>query len=164
MTKWQHTPKSVFRYIPILKQICDGAQTASFDPMFLGLSVETCTARLRDAANSLISGQTTHPSIDATKLASVWKSYKVINDGKLVHVVPRAEKKEEQSFIAVPLGEQIDVLAVVEAKDTDIVLAFALLLSRRFITGKVRILGQVKVDLSKFDVELVEELTGSIMI
>jgi hypothetical protein len=113
----------------------------SFDPQPIGVNSETAACRLRDAVRSLLTGMTTDPNIDPTLLAERYRHYMVTHDGTHVFVVPRAEKKTDSTSLSVDHAHDSDVLAVIQPTDVDVIRAFALLLGRRILQGKVLILG-----------------------
>ncbi len=140
--------RSVNRFVPILSRLCQAQEptAVSFTPSELGISVETAMARLRDAAHSLSTGLTTHPSINAETLSAVWPLYKVTSDGLDVVVSPR---KTEKGTPITPLSVRAadsyalraDAPGFVEA-----LTAFAVLLGQRVLQGQVVISGVIDED------------------
>lgn len=143
----RHSWKSVSRFIPVFVQLIDqhkrkGTATIMFNPSEMHLSVESAMSRLRDAAQSLLQGLTSHASIDAKELSVVWPLYKVISDGTNVQVVSRQTEQGEPLRLG---GSEnvLSVLRVEEAGFIELVSAFALLLGRRFLQGQVTIVGDL---------------------
>lgn len=167
MTQYRFTPKSVVRFVPIFKLLCEQPtpQTISFSPTSLAISTETALSRLRDAANALIRGQVSHPDIDAELLATKWPLFKVTTSGQgNILIVPKAEKQTTNQVVAEVLVDQpSDVLAVVKSEDESVIRAFALLLGRRFLSGRVQILGETTLDLSGHDVEIITTEQGTFL-
>lgn len=166
MTEFRFSEKSVRRYLPIIKQVLtlDPPHRITFDPAVLGLNTETASTRLRDAVNAIILGITPQAGINAEVLKSKWTLYKVTFDNREVVVLPKTEKNKTEDIVLAPqlAGEtHNDLLAVVKADDVDVIRAFATLLGRRVLTGKIKIVGPCN-DVIKtldvdFDVEIIEE-------
>lgn len=145
-TPYRYSEKSVLRYIMVIKDIAYHAVPTrlEFNPTPLGVGSETAACRLRDAVHSLCTGLTSHPSIDPTLLAERYRHYRVSHDGTKVFVVPKTEKKQSTSAqVEVSQPTTNDMLARVKSTDTAVLSAFALLLGRHFLEGRVEIVGEI---------------------
>src|SRR5882724_13313002 len=93
-TPYRYAEKSVSRYHGILRTIQGTAEPRRMEFTPQETNSETAVCRLRDAAHSLITGLTTHPSIDPTLLKERFRHYRVSHDGTKVFVIPKTEKKQ----------------------------------------------------------------------
>jgi hypothetical protein len=144
----QYTPKQVARFLPIIRTVLDqhrrsGVASVKFDPLELGINVNTGQARLRDAARSLLLGFVKHPTIDQETLKAVWPLYQVTSDG--VNVVVTSRNPEHQVEPQTTTDEVFNhvVLRTDEAGFVEELTALALLFGRRRIKGQVDIVGDL---------------------
>ncbi len=144
-TPYRYAEKSVMRYIDVLVRIQLNAIPLgiSFDPKSVGVNSETAACRLRDAVHSLCTGLTTHPSIDPTLLKERFRHYRVSHDGTKVFVIPKTEKKQSTTAQVEVSQVDGDLLARVQSTDTAALSAFALLLGRHLLQGRVEIVGEI---------------------
>src|SRR4051812_10336754 len=110
---YRYAEKSVWRYLTVLEVIQKAPVAKRFEFVPTLVNSETAACRLRDAAHSLITGLTSHPSIDPTLLAERFRHYRVSHDGTKVFVIPKTEKKQSTSPPLVDIVSQPadDVLA-----------------------------------------------------
>ncbi len=157
-TPYRYAEKSVFRYLSVLITIQDRPvpNRLEFTPM--ATNSETAACRLRDAAQSLITGLTSHPSIDPTLLAERFRHYRVSHDGTKVFVIPKTEKKQSTNAQVEVSQSDGDLLARVESTDIAALTAFALLLGRHLLQGRIEIVGQLtdetRIELCGNDIEI----------
>src|SRR5882724_3480066 len=159
---YRYAEKSVYRYIQVLVAVQTEVipKRLEFHPDLLGVNSETAVCRLRDAAHSLITGLTTHPSIDPTLLKERFRHYRVSHDGTKVFVIPKTEKKQSTNA-QVEVSQTVsgtDVLARVKSTEVSALRALALLLGRHFLQGQVEIVGllddKFRREISIHDIEI----------
>lgn len=109
-----------------------------FDPK--PYSVETFSARLRDAITAIVAYEGVHPLINVTGLRRIATQITVrIRDQNVVAGSPEATKAK---FVSQPFAEPISAakfIGELDAGRTVLVQALALLLSERIITGPFRL-------------------------
>jgi hypothetical protein len=142
-----HSAKSVSRFIPIFRTLLDqhrknGVAVVKFDPLEMNLALETAIARLRDAANSLLSDTVSFESVDSELLKQVWPLYRVTSDG--ISVIIESRRTKEVTPIAdSAIGTSLAVLRTAEAGFVEDLTAFARLLGQRHLRGQVDIIGDL---------------------
>jgi hypothetical protein len=165
----RYQPNSVFRYVSIFKQVLELVTPTRirFQPQTVGVNATTAEARIRDAAHAICERFVWHPDIPKDRIDEFkvkWKEYKVVAVGDEVLISPRDEPKDRPTGLATV--EYDDAIAVLPAHDEDAIRAFAVILTRRYLVGKVRIMGTPSGDLqsqliSSYDVAIMSEADGS---
>jgi hypothetical protein len=165
----RYQPISVFRYVSIYKQVLE-LQTPTrirFQPETVGVNATTAESRIRDGAHAICERFVWHPDIPKDRIDEFklkWKEYKVTIEGNEILVIPKNEPKDARTGLATV--EYDDAIVVLPAHDVDAIKAFALILTRRYLIGKVRIMGVPDPNLqselmTNYDVAIMSEADGS---
>jgi hypothetical protein len=162
MSDPRFSEKAVARYESILASVLRNPSTDHhFDPSLLGLSAETASARLRDAARAIIEGKVSRPELSS--LADIWPLFFVRIVDNHVHILRKERPIVSSAVVTATIN---NVKLAIPTTDETSLTAAAHLLHHHYLTCAVELIGDLSDHLrtqltTNRDIAIVRDPNGS---